>query len=327
MTNSKCGMFKESKLSRGPSNIVLQILIFIAVFIVIMFAESIVTSIFALPEMLREMNRRGLLDAGAVISIKESIEIATIVSAKNSVMIPSLLGTVLGTLLSIIYCRFIEKRSLGSIGMRKKNAFRNYLMGLAVGFVLISAIVLIAKFIGAVDIQPSRYYAKIVALYLLGFGVQGMSEEFIFRGYLMNTIGGKHSAVVAVAVSSVAFSLAHIMNPGVTFIALFNIALFGVFASLYMIRFDDIWGASAIHSIWNFTQGNIYGISVSGTTSAENNYSTIMKTSAVSDNTLLTGGDFGIEASIITTVVLLIACGVMAYLIKKNSNTTDSCNN
>ncbi len=326
MTKLKCGMFNESKLSRGPSNIALQILIFIAVFIVVMFAESIVTSVFALPEMLKEMNRRGLLEAGAVISIKESMEIATIVSAKNSVMIPSLLGTAFGTLLSIIYCRFIEKRSLGSIGMRKKNAFRNYLIGLAVGFVLISVIVLTAKLIGAVDIQPSRYYTKIVALYLLGFGIQGMSEEFIFRGYLMNTIGGKHSAA-AVAVSSVAFSLAHIMNPGVTFIALFNIALFGVFAALYMIRFDDIWGASAIHSIWNFTQGNIYGISVSGTTSTENNYSTVMKTSAVSDNTLLTGGDFGIEASIITTVVLLIACGVMAYLINKNNSRQNSSNN
>lgn len=320
-------MFEEARLSRGPSNIVLQILIFLAVFIVIYIAEGVAASVFSLPEMMKVMIEEDVYNLPMTELYQRSYEIALEVSARNSVMIPTLFCTVFGTLFSIIYCRFIEKRSLGSMGMRKKNSVRNYLIGLVVGFVMISVIVLAAKLTGAVKLVAARYYTGIVLLYLLGFIVQGMSEEFIFRGYLMNSVGGKHSAALAIAVSSVAFSLAHLANPGFNFIAFLNIALFGLFAALYMICFDDIWGACAIHSIWNFTQGNIYGISVSGTTSAGENHSTLMQTVAVSDNALLTGGSFGIEASIITTVVLLIACTVVAFLIRKNSSAAQTQEN
>jgi membrane protease YdiL (CAAX protease family) len=119
----------------------------------------------------------------------------------------------------------------------------------------------------------------------------------------MNTIGGKISAVPAILISSVAFSIAHAANNGVNFLSFFNIALFGTFAGLYMIAYDDIWGACAIHSMWNFFQGNFYGISVSGTDVADSVF--ILNHS--SDNVILTGGDFGIEGSIFTTAVLMLA--------------------
>ena len=80
-----------------------------------------------------------------------------------------------------------------------------------------------------------------------------------------------------------------------------------------MILTDDIWGTSAVHSIWNCTQGNLYGISVSGTNEVES----VMKTVASSDSKLLTGGDFGIEGSIFTTVVLLAATALVYWQMKK----------
>ena len=80
-----------------------------------------------------------------------------------------------------------------------------------------------------------------------------------------------------------------------------------------MILTDDIWGGCAIHSIWNCTQGNLYGISVSGTNEMES----VMKTVAASDSKILTGGDFGIEGSIFTTIVLVTATAIVYLLMKK----------
>jgi len=123
----------------------------------------------------------------------------------------------------------------------------------------------------------------------------------------MNTIGGRHNPYVAIGVSAVAFSLAHFLNPGYNILVFINLTMFGVFASLYMIAFDDIWGACAIHSVWNFLQGSFYGISVSGTGSVES----IFRTTAKSSSVILTGGKFGIEGSIFTTIVLVAGISVI----------------
>ena len=315
MTIPRPNMFTESDCSRAPSNPVLQILIFLAVFIVISIAEGICTSVFALPAMLSK-----LLSSGeAAADFQQSYEIAMSVTSDANVMIPMLFSTVFGTVISIIFCRFIEQRPLSSIGIRREHAVSHYLRGLLTGFILMSLITGLTVLTGAAEISAaSDINFGIILLYFSGWLIQGMSEEFIFRGYLMNTIGGKHSAAAALAVSSIAFSLAHISNPGVSPLALINLILFAVFAGLYMICFDDIWGACAIHSVWNFTQGNVFGISVSGNGSCDS----ILRTTAVSESALLTGGDFGIEGSIFTTIVLAAAAAILLIRLAPRKSRT-----
>lgn len=307
-------MFTEAESSRAPSNIVLQILIFIAVFIVIALAEGIGATIFALPAMITELLKNG----DSNVSFQQSYDAASSVMNDWKIMTATLFCTVFGTLLSIVYCRFIEKRSLGSMGIRKNKAVQHYLQGMLTGLILMSAAVGLSALTGASKISAvSDIHAGIILVYFLGWLVQGMSEEFIFRGYLMNTVGGKHSAAAALAVSSVAFACAHLSNTGISLLAFANLVLFAVFAGLYMICFDDIWGACAIHSIWNFTQGNIFGISVSGTGES----SSLLRTAAASSRDWLTGGDFGIEGSIFTTIVLAAASVIIIIKIRKTNSS------
>ena len=80
-----------------------------------------------------------------------------------------------------------------------------------------------------------------------------------------------------------------------------------------MIHFDNIWGVCGIHSVWNFTQGNLYGISVSGSGQSES----IFRTSQNSSHAFLTGGEFGIEGSIATTIVLLTGTAIVLLMHKK----------
>lgn len=316
MKQKKFPMFSEAAEARTPSHLILQILIFLAVFIVIYIPQAVAVAVFALPAMFSAMDKAGVFDNPGSYSFTEMYDIAVSVSTDNSVLIPTLYSTVFGIILSLVYCRFIEKRSLGSMGMRKKNALPHYFGGLLCGILLMGAVTGISLLTGINDIRiEENISVGIIIAYFTGFFIQGASEEFIFRGYLMNSVGGKHSPFTAVAVSALAFAVAHMANPGLTVVAFINLILFGVFASVYMLRFDNIWGVCAIHSVWNFTQGNIFGISVSGTGSTPS----VFRTTAVSDAAWLTGGAFGIEGSIITTAVLLTATAAVLISMKKQN--------
>lgn len=313
MLKVRSGMFEESSKSHASPKLISMIVAFIIVFLVMYLFEGIVPSILTVKPMMEEFANMGLKE-GETISLSESMRVANKVSAPPAIMIPTLISTVFGTIISMVYCRFGEMRSLGSMGVRKRKLVPHYLIGLGIGTVLMTAIVLLSALFGAQKISfCSGVNFGLIGLYWIGWFFQGMSEEFIFRGYLMNTVGGKHNFIIALTVSSLAFALAHAANPGFGPFVLVNLALFAVFAGLYMILTDDIWGGCAIHSIWNCTQGNLYGISVSGTNEMES----VMKTVADSDSKLLTGGDFGIEGSIFTTIVLLAASAIVIVMMKK----------
>jgi membrane protease YdiL (CAAX protease family) len=150
----------------------------------------------------------------------------------------------------------------------------------------------------------------LIALIFWGFFLQGMEEEILCRGWMMTSVARKSSVLAGVITSSVVFSLLHIFNPGIAILPIINLTLFGLFASIYMLRTDNIWGVSAIHSIWNFTQGSLFGLSVSGMDSMP----TILKFSST-ENTLLNGGAFGPEGGLIVSIVLIISI-VIACLVK-----------
>ena len=310
MLKLKSKMFEESKKSAASENIVVTLVIFFIMLLVIQIVESIIPTIMSNSELRERIAAEGITD------VKIMMNIATEVLMQKKYLIPTLFCTIFGTIISIIYCRFVEARHLSSMGMRRRKAGLHYIQGLGVGFVMISATALLSALFGITEITRCKSVdIGVIGLMLGGFVIQGMSEEFIFRGYLMNTLGGRHNPWLAVIISSAAFSLAHIANPGFNLFIFFNLALFGVFAALYMIAFDDIWGACAIHSIWNFTQGSFYGISVSGTGETES----IFRTVAASEAKLLTGGEFGIEGSIITTFVLIVSSILVLIKIKKQN--------
>lgn len=302
-------MFKEAESSR-IKNIFLQILIFYAVFLVISIAESLIPSFMMIPELMSYI----LSDKFSGVN-HEYMNYVMEVQQRPQNMIATLYSTVFGTVISIIYCRFIEKRSLGSMGMRKNKAFSSYFTGMLIGLVMFSGVVFLNVIFGAIRFNGfnSDLNIGLLLIYLSAWLVQGMSEEFIFRGFLMNSIGGKHNMISAILISAAAFSLAHILNAGATPLALLNIFFFGAFMSLYMICFDNIWGVSAIHAVWNFSQGNIFGISVSGTGSGE----TLFNTVSPESKAVFNGGAFGAEGGISTTIILLISFVILfAYMFK-----------
>jgi membrane protease YdiL (CAAX protease family) len=238
----------------------------------------------------------------------------------NTILI-SLFFTAIVTILTIVFCRYIEGRSLYSMGFVKEKAVSGYFVGLLIGTGMFAISTLIAWLSGTLEYRGIVLGGSIglLILYLFGFLFQGMSEEVLVRGYLMVSIAAKKPIILAVIINSALFAIMHLLNSGITVLSVINLILFGIFASVYMLRNNSIWGVCALHSAWNFTQGNVFGILVSG----QSVNASILSFEPTETGTLINGGRFGLEGGLAVTIVLVAAI-VISALLKGKTNLTNS---
>jgi len=160
---------------------------------------------------------------------------------------------------------------------------------------------------GAVHLAYNPAYSlREVLLYFLLFILVGFSEEFLMRGIWVEYLLKRHSKAIAVIISSLVFACLHLGNPGVTLLAFVNLILAGVIlAQLYLFT-KNLWLAVFFHLGWNFFQGPVLGFAVSGLPM----HSIFLQPANITQN-LLNGGSFGLEGSVIETMVTaLMAVGL-----------------
>ena len=325
MVIRKPEMFKQAECGRGK-NLIIQILIFFAVFVVNSMLQSILPSIYMGVEIVKTF---ASYPPGV---FNEVVVEALIEAAMGSVngriyMLLTLFSTVFGILVPIFFCKLIEKRPLSSMGFVKKNAFRDYFIGLGIGFLMFGAVVLINVLTGAISIEGVNKNLSVISvvyilIFFVGFMIQGASEEVLVRGYFMTSLGSKHNLWIALLISSGMFGLLHIGNPGFTILGFVNIILVGILFGLYIICFDNIWGACALHTMWNFVQGNFYGIPVSGLEISDSVFITTIN----EDLEFINGGTFGAEGGFTTTIVMLLCIGGLLLYMKKTGKFVEKEN-
>jgi membrane protease YdiL (CAAX protease family) len=224
------------------------------------------------------------------------------------------------TLLVLLWVRFVEKRSLASLGLMRAGAWFSYARGFVLGLVFMGVVVGVMALGGGVAVQtdgtqPTGYAALgSVLIMLVAFIIQAGTEEVHTRGWFMQVLGARYRPWIGVLVTSVVFSAMHwAPNP----VAVVNLFLFALFLALYSLRTGNIWGICGWHCAWNWAMGNVFGLPVSG----------YEKTGALFDlqttgHPLWTGGDYGPEASLITTVVFLagIAVVVMTHRVRRDDS-------
>ena len=293
--------FMASSIAAIPAAVVLVVELFSGESVLVTWMENVNIRSFAGDEL-----------SGLVTDLMNSLP--------ASYLLATLFGTGITTILVIIYCRFIEKRSLSSMGFMKKNAVIRYIVGYLLGILFIAVAVGICVLTGAYSFDgvSSTLSIGLLLLFFFGFLLQGMSEEVLLRSYLMISLKNKTPIVAAVMINSVLFALLHIFNAGITPLSLLNLILFGVFASVFTLVTDNIWGICALHSAWNFTQGNLFGIEVSGS----NVFTTVFSVTPNKDMVLLHGGSFGLEGGLVVTVLLLLGTGVLLGVKKGKKKET-----
>lgn len=254
-------------------------------------------------EMLKEI---GAFNLSSIIVTLMSMPVIFLFRWENNVLFTRLgifWTEAIGIALILIYCRFVEKRSFVSVGFTKNGALVFYLLGLAIGFGIITVVVVAGIMFGALQFAGTQDPINwgLVFLFFSAFIIQGMFEEVLCRGYFMISMARKNSLVIAIVTNSIIFSLMHIGNDGFGVLPFANLFLFGIFASVITLRTDNLWVAGALHSAWNFSLGCFYGLSVSG---LEQMPSILIVQST--NKHLLNGGSFGPEGGLLLTVVLIV---------------------
>ena len=235
--------------------------------------------------------------------------------AGGAAMSPDLLTTVLITgFLPIFFIVWfwlwlLEKRGLASVGMGLKGALRNYLRGLLIGLMMFGGAVAVMSVLGYTEIENPFNGASVATAFmvLIGWIVQGAGEEVVTRGFLLQIFGRTTNTITGILVSAGVFTAFHALNANTGWLPFLNLFLFGVFAALYTLWEGGLWGIFAIHSIWNWAQGNLFGFEVSGNVIE----SAIILDLAETGPDIITGGLFGPEGGLAVTLVLLISMALV----------------
>lgn len=220
----------------------------------------------------------------------------------------------------VLYARFKEKLSFRSLGFVTKNMPLSYLAGGAGAALCMLVLALICKVTGAMTFTHDAANIPLLILFAIGFVIQGLAEEVMCRGFLIAHITRRYSVKTAVIASSILFALLHVFNlSGISFLALINLFLFGVFASLMFLYSENIWLCAGFHTVWNFVQGNIIGVPVSGIP-----IPSVFKMTANENMSAVNGGIFGLEGGIPVTVILVAGCLIFYFLIRRKNKK--ACN-
>lgn len=220
---------------------------------------------------------------------------------------PVLIGCflILNFILILVLYVIYHRKEPDMLPFERKNCISKYIKGYTSGFILFTSIWLISLGLGGFKVELIFKQGNMFMFFLffVGYLFQGMNEEVLFRGYLYKRLITFLPIPMVIALSSLLFAVMHLRNPGISVLAFINLIIFGVFAALVRYHSNSLWFVGALHSAWNFVQGPLLGVAVSGNANQQ-----VVFFSKLSDiSTIINGGSFGLEGSIITTIILLVA--------------------
>lgn len=203
------------------------------------------------------------------------------------------------------YWKIVEKKPLSMIGLNK--GFGSYFIGVGISVLLLTLSIGGIMLLGKIKYQGifDNINVSMLLLFTGGFIVQGAMEEVLCRGLLLHTLKEKVTLPLAVLISTVVFILPHwwsLFSGEIIYgvIGIINLTLISIVFSLLTIKQKSIWAACGLHSFWNAILYSFLGLNLSGNDEMS---TAVFAMKSVGEN-VWNGGIYGIEASLITTVVL-----------------------
>ncbi|WP_210128615.1 MULTISPECIES: type II CAAX endopeptidase family protein [unclassified Staphylococcus] len=178
---------------------------------------------------------------------------------------------------------------------------------ITVYFVFISGDIIVTQFASKKD-----YIEMVISVLFISSIVAPIVEEIIFRGVLLKYIEDKTNIFIAIISTSVLFSLVHLFNGKLVGLDFYLLIIAGTIAGImYGIacyKYSSIWASISLHMFWNI--GGIFVI-----TNSKEDYG-ILQYIINSSNVFITGGDYGMDASIISIVGYSLVIVVLLFLRK-----------
>jgi membrane protease YdiL (CAAX protease family) len=220
---------------------------------------------------------------------------------------------VLSIILVFICRRVVDRKSFESLGFNPAYIYPDVIIGFSLGTFLVCAGALILYFLKDMRWIDVAYKGDTL---LFSFGLLAMiavSEELIFRGYVLRNLMKSFDKWISLVLSAVLFSIVHYSNTGIPMLGLVNTFLGGLLLGICFIITRQLWLPIFFHLSWNFVQGPILGFKVSGLT-----FESVLSIESSGTSTM-TGGEYGFEGSAVCTVLLLCAFVAGCYIESKKS--------
>lgn len=213
--------------------------------------------------------------------------------------------------------RLLERMNLSALGFALRGGwFGDVLKGSVIGALMIASVVIlqiagggtrlgfnpILRGGGGINWAGVRVVAAEMAGALALLILAAAFEELVFRGYAFQTLLRGAPAVVPILLFSIYFGWAHWNNPSRTLFSTANTTLAGVWLSIAYLKTRNLWFPTALHFMWNWTMGSVFGIPISG---LQLKHSLLITSSE--GPVWLTGGNYGSEGGVAATVTLIIS--------------------
>jgi hypothetical protein len=215
-------------------------------------------------------------------------------------------------LATVLMLKIVDKKRFVSVGFPlHAKVWKEISLGFLMGAVMIGAVAGTEMAVGALRLSPRPGVGTILlvrnfGLSLIFFAYFAMGEELIFRGYPFQAFVQGMGPVGATIFMSLIFGLLHLANPDAGVFSTTNTMLAGIFLSVAYLKTRTLYFPFGLHFAWNFVQSFILSLPVSGLLTNR----TIFIPTDYGPN-WLTGGRYGPEAGVGTTVIMVVAIGYL----------------
>jgi membrane protease YdiL (CAAX protease family) len=210
-----------------------------------------------------------------------------------------------------LFRNVFDRQTIKSLGFEWKGFGKERTAGFLTGILLLSVMATVLFLMKLLqwfpaDVDPTGFMLALLMMILVSF-----AEELVFRGYVLNNLMQSMPKEAALFTSAILFALFHSLNPNFNLIAFINIFIAGMLLGVNYIYTRNLWFAILFHFTWNFFQGPILGFEVSGLSLPS------LLDQNLRGSILLTGGEFGLEASWLTTFATSLMAIALFFLFQR----------
>lgn len=231
---------------------------------------------------------------------------------RSAFYIPIAASTLLSVLLSLLFLQVMSTKDPLPAGLTLKRPGREAVAGGSAGLMLVGAGSMILFFLDSLVFNVGSSSPLDIAITTILLLASSLGEELVFRGIILRRLLEATKPAIALGLSSIAFAFFHINNPEISLVALVNITTGGVLLGITYCYTRNLWFGWMLHFTWNLAQGPLLGFAVSGL-----RLPSILQTES-SGATLITGGDFGLEGSIVQGAVIILFSMLLWQMNRQN---------
>ncbi|RUS48877.1 CPBP family intramembrane glutamic endopeptidase [Cohnella sp. AR92] len=233
--------------------------------------------------------------------------------APGSIML-ALVGSAVAIAIYWLTMKFLARRPVPEL-LFQRRAVSEIIYGAAIGLIFIIVSTSLIVLLGGYSFKWSNENIGSVVWPIIATQLgAAFVEELIFRGLAFQAIEKMGGSRLALILTSLFFGIAHLGNPGATAWGALSIIIeAGVLLGAAFLWRRNVWFIISLHFFWNTIEG-LLGIPVSGHSSSG------LFTVKVTGPALLTGGQFGLEASIIPVIISLMIAITMLILARRKGH-------